>query len=193
MKKLDSTAKSGSYDIDPDGEGGLAKFTIYCNMTDKGGIGVTLISHDSEKRTLVDGSGSYFRDIHYTGASLSQLASLTNVSSHCEQFIKYECRGSRLFYGGVAWWVARDSKKMTYWGGASPDSGKCACGMNNSCADSRRGCNCDKNDATEWLEDSGLLTEKTQLPVTKLKFGDTSAGVELGYHTLGKLKCYGTA
>ena len=36
--------------------------------------------------------------------------------------------------GGYAWWVSRDSTKMTYWGGASPGSGKCACGMNNSCA-----------------------------------------------------------
>ena len=41
--------------------------------------------------------GCYLRDIHYTGASLSQLASLTRVSSHCEQFIKYECYDSMLF------------------------------------------------------------------------------------------------
>ena len=63
-------------------------------MTDKTSVGVTVISHDSENRTLVIGykpSGNYSRDIHYTGASLSQLASLTSVSSHCEQFIKYEC------------------------------------------------------------------------------------------------------
>ena len=64
-------------------------------MSDKNGVGVTVISHDSESRTYVNGRysgrGTYSRDIHYTGASLSQLASLTRVSSHCEQFIKYEC------------------------------------------------------------------------------------------------------
>ena len=84
---------SGNYVIDPDGSGGLAPYTVYCDMSDKNGIGVAVISHDSESRTLVDGykyQGSYLRDIHYTGASLSQLASLTRVSSHCEQFIKYE-------------------------------------------------------------------------------------------------------
>ena len=94
LKNLDSTVKQGNYAIDPDGEGGLEPFTVYCDLTYKNGVGVTVISHDSENRTLVDGyedAGSYSRDIHYTGASLSQLARLTTVSSHCEQFIKYEC------------------------------------------------------------------------------------------------------
>ena len=189
-----SISATGTYVIDPDGEGGLAPFTVYCDMADKNGVGVTVISHDSERRTLVDGydsRGGYSRDIHYTGASLSQLASLTRVSSHCEQFIKYECYESLIFRYGYAWWMSRDSNKMTYWGGASPGSGKCACGMTNSCADSRFGCNCDKNDEV-WREDSGLLTDKTHLPVKQLRFGDTGAN-EQGYHTLGKLKCYGAA
>ena len=190
---------SGNYVIDPDGSGGLAPFTIYCDMSDKNGVGVTVISHDSESRTLVNGNGNgysgtglYSRDIHYTGASLSQLASLTRVSSHCEQFIKYECYHSVMFtrYGAYAWWVSRDSSKMTYWGGASPGSGMCACGMTNSCA-SGYGCNCDQNDYV-WREDSGLLTDKTHLPVKQLRFGD-ARGSNQGYHTLGKLKCYGKA
>ena len=102
---------SGNYLIDPDGSGGLAAFTVYCDMSDKNGVGVTVISHDSESRTLVDGykyPGSYSRDIHYTGASLSQLASLTIVSPHCEQLIKYECYDSRLLRDGMAWWVSRE-------------------------------------------------------------------------------------
>ena len=190
---------SGNYVIDPDGSGGLAPFTVFCDMNDKNGVGVTVLSHDSESRTLVNGpgysgNGGLSRDIHYTGASLSQLASLTRVSSHCEQFIKYECYHSVMFtrYGVYAWWVSRDSSKMTYWGGASPGSGKCACGLTNSCADPRYGCNCDKNDNV-WREDSGLLTEKTHLPVKQLRFGDTGySSTDKGYHTLGKFKCYGT-
>ena len=188
---------SGNYVIDPDGKGGQAPFTVFCNMTDKSGVGVTVIGHDSERRTHVNGygsQGSYSREIHYTGASLSQLASLTRLSSHCEQFIKYGCYYSVLLtsrYGGpYGWWVSRDSTKMTYWGGASIN-GKCACGMTNSCADSRFGCNCDKNDNV-WREDSGLLTDKTKLPVKQLRFGDTGGGA-YGYHTLGKFNCYGTA
>ena len=194
LKKLDPTAQQGNYVIDPDSEGGLEPFIAFCDMTDKNGVGVTVISHDSENRTLVKGydtKGSYSRDIHYMGASLSQLASLTRVSSHCEQFIKYECYHSALLYKSYGWWVSRDSTKMTYWGGASGSS-KCACGMTNSCADSSYGCNCDKNDYV-WREDSGLLTDKTRLPVKQLRFGDTGDKLERSYHTLGKLKCFGIA
>ena len=203
IRKYNSNS-SGSYVIDPDGEGGLAPFTVHCDMHDKNGVGVTVISHNSESRTLVDGydsHGSYSRRIYYSGVTLSQLRSLTRASTYCEQFIKYECYGSVLRLGSLSpagWWVSRDSAQMLHWGGASPGSNKCACGMTNSCADSWEPCNCDKNDA-EWREDSGLLTDKDHLPVKELRFGDTgtygpnNVADEKGYHTLGKLKCYGIA
>ena len=200
MKILVPTAESGNYIIDPDDEGNLPPFKVYCNMTDWNRVGVTVISHDSESRTLVDGyerPGSYSRDIHYTGTSLSQLASLTGVSTYCEQFISYECYGSMLLGNGNAWWVSRDSIKMTYWGGASIP-GECACGMSNSCDNPNFRCNCDKNDPV-WRRDSGFLSDKTCLPVKQLRFGDTSVDKniigldEMGYYTLGKLKCRGIA
>ena len=201
LRRLSPEANSGTYLIDPDGKGTLAPFNVTCNMTDKNGVGVTVISHDSENKTFVNGynlPGRYSQNIHYTGASLSQLASLTEVSSHCEQFIKYECFHSALLSLGqqkkiIGWWVSRNSIKMTYWGGAEPGSHKCACGMNNSCAKHNAKCNCDSNDAT-WREDSGFLTDKSTLPVAQLRFGDTgsvSTVDERGYHTLGKFKCYG--
>ena len=199
LKKLDPKAGNGIYVIDPDGEGRGPPFNVTCDMTDKNALGVTVISHDSEDRTLVDGfekAGSYSRDINYTEADLLQLASLTSVSTHCEQFIKYECINSVMFQGKHAWWVSRDSASMTYWGGAEPGSGKCACGMTNSCAKKKPRCNCDANDK-KWREDSGLLTDKTRLPVKELRFGDTGVTQnkfnEHGYHTLGKFKCYGIA
>ena len=102
--------------IDPDSEGELLPYKVMCDMTDKNGVGVTVISHDSENRTQVKGcedAGCYSRNINYTGASLFQLKSLTAVSLHCEQFVKYECYHSRMSW--YAWWVSRDSMKMTYW------------------------------------------------------------------------------
>ena len=78
---------------------------------------------------------------------------------------------------------------MTYWGGAKLGNNECACLVNQTCAVPQyHGCNCDKNDY-EWREDSGLLTDKTYLPVKQLRFGDTGLGGEKGYHTLGKFKC----
>ena len=201
LKKLDPKLENGTYVIDPDGDGGVPPYNVTCDMTDKNGVGVTVVSHDSEERILVDecdGKGCYSRDIQYLGASLSQIGKLTRVSEHCEQFIKYECFHSKMFQGNHAWWVSRDSAKMTHWGGAEPGSGKCACGMTkpSSCTKSTQVCNCDANDKL-WREDSGLLTDKTSLPVKELWFGDTGHAKnnvnEQGYHTLGKFKCYGIA
>ena len=199
IKLSNPNASTGSYVIDPDGAGGVTPFTVDCDMIDKNSIGVTVISHDSEDRTLVQGcepAGCYKRDIHYTGANLLQLRNLTTISAHCEQFIKYECHSSMLLENGnmQGWWVSRDGDNMTYWGGSNfAYPGKCACGVTGTCADLARGCNCDRNDWV-WREDSGLLTNKSHLPVIQLRFGDTSPqDDELGYHTLGKLKCYGMA
>ena len=199
IKLCNPNAPNGSYIIDPDGEGGVIAFTVDCDMTDKNNVGVTVISHDSEKKTLVQGcdpAGCYKRDIHYTGVNVFQLGNLTTISAHCEQFIKYECYHAMLLYNGrmYSWWVSRDGDKMTYWGGANSTSlYKCACGVNGTCADPKYGCNCDKNDET-WRADSGLLTNKSHLPVMQLRFGDIGedrGGSELGYHTLGKLRCHG--
>ena len=63
--------------------------------------------------------------------------------------------------------------------------------MNNKCANPSYGCNCDKNDRV-WREDSGLLIDKTKLLVKQLVHGDAGNDNQ-GYHTLGKLKCYGIA
>ncbi|XP_028393440.1 neurexin-4-like [Dendronephthya gigantea] len=165
-------------------------------MTSKNGVGVTEIGHDSESRTLMDGydgKGSYTRTIKY-GISIEQIVAIMNQSINCEQFIKYECYHSMLLKDSTGWWVSRQGTNMTYWGGAAVHSGNCSCGMTNSCAGKKK-CNCDKNDKT-WREDSGYLTDKNTLPVTGLRFGDTGERLsngerEHGYHTLGKLRCWG--
>ena len=187
---------SGDYFIDPDGVLGEDPFPVYCNMTDKGGVGVTVVGHDSENRTQVIGyeePGEYSLDVHYRSASISQLKALTEASDNCQQFIKYECFHASLIRDGYSWWVSRDGQKMTYWGGANSKTGGCACGLTRSCAnDQSLNCNCDKNDR-KWREDSGFLTIKSHLPVKQLRFGDTGGAHldEEGYHTLGKLMCYG--
>ncbi len=101
----------------------------------------------------------------------------------------YECRQSELLKRGDSWWVSRDDKRMNYWGGAAVDSGKCACAMKNSCYGGNR-CNCDANDIV-LRADSGFLSDKTTLPVKQLRFGDTGTSGEWGFHTLGKLLCWG--
>ena len=194
-------SSSGSFTIDPDGKGGATPFSVYCDMSDKGGVGVTVISHDSESRTYVGNIpgcnagnlGCYSKDVRYTGASTAQLAELTRISRNCEQFIKFECKYQIAFIEeGDAWWVSRDGEKMSYWGGADGATKMCACGVTNSCSNGKK-CNCHNSGTVGWREDSGLLTDKSVLPVTQVRLGDLDEHDEEGYHTLGKLKCYGLA
>ena len=94
------------------------------------------------------------------------------------------------------WWVSRDGKAMTYWGGGNYTPYMCLCGLNRSCAYAcygnlvpphlqlqsqgkapwRRGwryvCDCDINDYV-WQENREQLTNKAELPVIQLRFGDT--------------------
>ena len=194
IKAAYAGSPSGLYIIDPDGEGGVTSFNVYCDMNDKGGVGVTVISHDSESRTHVgpngcSGQGCYGKDVTYTGVTTAQLAALTRVSQNCEQFIKYECNPESPFIErGYAWWVSRDGTRKDYWGGATGYNKMCACGVTNSCSSGRK-CNCPTSSG--WSEDSGLLTDKSALPVKQIRLGDLNSSVEEGYHTLGKLKCYG--
>ena len=100
-----SEKPSGNYIIDPDGKGGVAPFSVYCDMSDKGGVGVTVISHNRESRTHVanipgcnyNNPGCYKKDVTYTGINVAQLAALTRVSQNCEQFIKFECNDDVAF------------------------------------------------------------------------------------------------
>ena len=178
--------------MNPQGLSPSTLVQVYCDMTSKNGVGVTVIGHDSESRTLVKGyesPGSYKKKIKYD-ISMEQIVAIMKHSKNCEQLIKYECYESVLLHNGCGWWVSRQGSKMNYWGGAAVNSGKCACGMTNSCSGGGK-CNCDKNDRV-WHEDSGYLTDKNTLPVTELRFGDTGDSLygESGYHTLGELRCW---
>ena len=65
---------SGDYLIYPDGVLGADPFLVYCNMTEKVGVGVTVVGNDSENRTQVIGyeeRGEYSLDVHYRSASIS--------------------------------------------------------------------------------------------------------------------------
>ena len=136
--------------------------------------------------------GCYSKNVRYTGVSTAQLAALTRVSRNCEQFIKFECKNDVAFItDGYAWWVSRDGKRMNYWGGATGHNKMCACGVKNSCSNGYK-CNCHGRKGG-WREDSGLLTDKSVLPVSQIRLGDLNDSREEGYHTLGKLKCYGQA
>ncbi|XP_072365099.1 uncharacterized protein [Scyliorhinus torazame] len=187
--------ESGVFTIDPDGlERGVDPFPVECDMISDSATGITVIGHDSEDRIRVspcEDAGCYSRTINYNQASLDQLKSLTETSKYCEQYISLECRHIRFLKQRWGWWVSRDGHKINSWGGASTDSGKCACGENGNCALGLSTCNCDANDGV-WRHDKGYLTDKTILPAQEVRFGDTrDVPVEMAFHKIGPLRCYG--
>lgn len=143
---------------------------------------------------------SYSRKIKYD-ISMKHIVGIIQQSQKCEQFVKYKCYNAGFwFYNSeswwvkpYSWWVSRDGAMMIYWGGAKPGSSKCVCGMTKSCVVPNQSCNCDQNNNI-WKEDSGFLIDMKSLSVTGLRFGDTTTthgNNEIGYHTLGKLRCWG--
>ena len=109
----------------------------------------------------------------------------------CKQFIKHECYHSQLLYNRdmYGWWVSRDGENMKNWGGLVSVDYKCTC-LNNTCANTNYGCNCDMSDRT-WREEGAFLKDKFMLLVKQPRFGDALYYSDKGYHTLGKLKCFG--
>jgi len=59
-----------------------------------------------------------------------------------------------------------------------------------TCTNKTKKCNCDQNGGGV-VSDEGYLTDKTQLPVTAMWFGDAGDAGESGWHSLGKLECSG--
>lgn len=53
--KMTGATRSGDYVINPDVPGGVAGLKVYCDMEYRKGVGVTVIAHDSEMRTVVEG------------------------------------------------------------------------------------------------------------------------------------------
>ncbi|XP_048416958.1 uncharacterized protein LOC125466462 isoform X2 [Stegostoma tigrinum] len=187
--------KSGVFTIDPDGvDGGVDPFPVECDMASDPATGITVIGHDSEDRIRVspcEDAGCYSRTIHYKQASLDQLKALTESAKYCKQYVSLECRHIRFLKQHWGWWVSRDGRKINSWGGASTDSGKCACGENGNCALGLSTCNCDANDGV-WRQDKGYLTDKAILPVREVRFGDTrDAPVEMAFYKIGPLHCFG--
>ena len=64
----------------------------------------------------------------------------------------------------------------------------CKCGIDGSCIESSKVCNCDANEK-KWRYDEGYVTEKARLPITEIRMGETGGVDEKGGHTIGKLEC----
>ncbi|XP_042192129.1 LOW QUALITY PROTEIN: contactin-associated protein-like 5 [Callorhinchus milii] len=144
---------SDFFSVDPDGSGPLGPLLVYCNMTEDKTW--TVVQHNNTELTRVQGSSAGKPQlVHFSyTANMEQLRALIDSMDHCEQNVAYHCRRSRLLSTPgdtpLTWWIGRTNEKQTYWGGATPGSQECGCGLDGSCLDPQRGCNCDA-DRDQW-------------------------------------------
>lgn len=159
---------------------------------------LTIVHHNSEDIRTVQGyesPGSYVRNIRYNDGktSVKQIEKIINSSFSCQQYIRWECRGSAFNFWQPknfhSWWMDRSGEPQMYWGNAEPYSNSCGCFPYCHVTTKNSTCNCDANLKSEWLEDSGLLLATKHIPVTQLRFGDTGESYETGKHRLGPLVC----
>ncbi|KAK7830362.1 hypothetical protein U0070_018870 [Myodes glareolus] len=184
---------SGFYYIDSDGSGPLQPFLLYCNMTE---TAWTIIQHNGSDLVRVRNAHS---ENPHTGVfeyavSVEQLQASINRAEHCQQELAYYCKKSRLINqqdgSPRSWWVGRTNESQTYWGGSLPVPQKCTCGLEGTCIDAQYHCNCDA-DRSEWTNDTGFLSYKEHLPVTKIVITDTGRPHSEAAYKLGPLLCRG--
>ncbi|ELK14451.1 Contactin-associated protein-like 4 [Pteropus alecto] len=156
----------------------------------------TIIQHNGSDLTRVRNTNPenpYAGFFEYV-ASPEQLQATMNRAERCEQELAYYCKKSRLVNKQdgtpLSWWVGRTNETQTYWGGSLPDPPKCACGLEGNCIDSQYYCNCDA-DRNEWMNDTGFLSYKEHLPVTKIVITDTGRPHSEAAYKLGPLLCLG--
>ena len=189
---------NGYYKINPRNS---EAFSVYCNMTNVEGPS-TVIFHAQHRKPIIAAQNrvdykSYRHEISYENEQ--KIGDLIATSTYCRQYLEYNCYNSVLFdspktfnleSGRGARWVSRDGELQDYWSGASNGSMKCACGMNGTCVESSKVCNCDTvNDA--WHVDGGYLTDSRSLPVKTLIFSVDGTN-ERSKYVLGSLECYGS-
>ena len=192
------------YKINPKGK---KPFNTFCRMSDNEGPS-TIIDHTRGRNPMIAIQGKlsdesigrhfYLHSISYE-TDMENIRALIETSKYCRQYIKYSCQNSVLFdspkkfdmYGGRGGrWVSHDSQVQDYWGGATPGSEKCACGVNGTCAEANKVCNCDTVDNV-WRSDEGYITNSSKLPVNMLMFSVSGTNPH-SFYNLGSLECFGS-
>ena len=116
--------------------------------------------HDHEDLTDVTRcreAGCFTQPITYN-ATMRQMMTLIQQSSHCRQLIEYECFSPPppLEFNGIqySWWNDRHGHPQYFWSGSKGHEHRCHCDTHGQCFDPSVRCNCDSIAPTE-LKDSG--------------------------------------
>lgn len=188
--KADSAMKSGVYFISPNPKF-EAPYQVHCKVDS--GHAWTTFGHDSEAEIRAkdcEAVSCAKRNVKYN-LSLKTIRAFVEKATSCRQYIKFRCIGVlNNWKANPYWsWMSYDKKRHLNWAEGVGD-GMCKCGMTKTCYKKNDKCNCDNNSRSVTTFDDGYFTNKAQLPVIQMAFGDMGRASEKGWHTLGKLECY---
>ena len=180
--------------IDPDGENGSPPYTAQCKFDSKGRAYTSLHHNRMKEFTVKPGDYEfakyYFHKIRYD----LDYRVLKERSQECQQLVKFKCNNVVMFNAphgpsNVGWESELGEKKLKhYWGGVGDRKTGCACGVNKTCSEKQKFCNCDQL-SHHWNEDVGYLVGKNTLPLTRLRVTGIEDGA--GFVYIGPLLCYG--
>merc|ERR1719347_262769 len=131
---------------------------------------------------------------------MEQIEALIALSDQCEQKIQYQCRMAPLknvfMNVNYGWWVDNRGNERFYFDGADSSNHVCGCYEAGTCAYQafNSTCNCDLSGLVAlWTEDSGKITNKTDLPIRSFKYGGFFNENQAAKVSIGKLQCRGKA
>ena len=157
--------------LDSDGPGDLLPYTTLC-MFDENKVAYTTVHHSKETQfdAAKDGEGKFqqytFHQLKYT-MDMNNIESLIEVSKFCRQKVSFKCYNALFLNAPLGpsnvGWRSRTSELKNYWGGVPKNGTGCACGLNGTCTNKEKLCNCDFRN-NKWAEDTGYISDKTNLP-----------------------------
>ena len=190
------TKRSGMYEIDPDGPLiGSPPFLVYCDFE----LHTTEVTHNHEGATNeIDhctGHMCYHLDIKYP-ADIQQIVSLIDLSETCTQDISFDCFLAPLYTDNqpIGVWVNRNGENEIYFTGSNSGQHICECGVIRNCSGAERNltCNCDAADLPIMQNDSGKITNMTELPITGFNYDDVlKEPSQFAAIRIGRLICKG--
>merc|ERR1719414_97700 len=189
--------------IDPDGVNmGNSPMKVFCDFS----TGSTEVYHDNEMEIKVEhcpDPGCFQSDVTYTNGhngtaiAMSQIEALISLSHQCTQDFFYDCTLAPLHsvQTDMVYWQDRHGMDgNNYFTGSNFGFHVCKCHYTDEgCTNEQvmgNTCSCDANLPVPE-KDTGTITNKTALPITKVSLGGLAYETQTSSFHLGKLKCFG--
>ncbi|CAB3260316.1 unnamed protein product [Arctia plantaginis] len=181
------------YLIDIDGNGKFPPAHVKCEFQIEADSSTTVVEHNLPSQVDVRSAiGQDFSfNIKYREFTAEMLQELISHSLYCRQYIKYDCMKAPLELHSATWFISSSNNTVDFLG--SVKRGYCPCGVNATCVNASKSCNCDSND-DKWHSDEGTFVKPTSLGITDMYFLQQKDLPEdaQGRITLGPLECVET-